>query len=86
MKKLMLVGAIASLVIVGSAAGWAHEYDKDDSDYPLRYVAYALYPVGQTVEYALLRPVHYMVSQPALSKVFGHEPCEPPGHDYFEFK
>lgn len=54
----------------------AHEYDKDDSDHPLRYVAYALHPIGVAVEYVVLRPTHEMVSQPVLHDIFGHQPFE----------
>lgn len=86
MKKLLIAGAFALALLVVPTAGSAHQYDRDDSDHPLRYVAYVVHPIGIAIEYALLRPIHYMVSQPNMSIIFGHQPCEDEDHDYFEWE
>lgn len=66
-----LVAMALTLVAMPAAA---HDYDRDDSDYPLRYIAYALHPVGIALEYGVTRPIHWLVSQPHLRIVFGHDP------------
>ena len=68
------------------AIGSAHRYDRDMSDYPLRYVAYVVHPIGVAVEYAVLRPIHWIVSKPNFSNWFGHEPKPEVEEDtYFEW-
>lgn len=86
MKKTLLAGAFALALLAMPSLGSAHQYDRDDSDYLPRYVAYAVYPIGIALEYGLLRPIHYMVSQPDLCIIFGHQPCESEDYDYFEWK
>lgn len=83
-KLWAVLFALALLTI--PAGGWAHEYDRDDSDHPLRYVAYVLHPVGIAAEYAVLRPIHWLVSRPNMDIIFGHEPTEKPNYDYFKWE
>ena len=52
----------------------AHDYDRGNSDHPLRYVTYLVYPVGMALEYSITRPIHYLVSQPYWRYVLGHAP------------
>ena len=66
-------GKFRSFLLASLKNFLAHDYDRDDSDYPLRYVAYLVHPVGIAVEYAVLRPIHWLVSRPNLNIVFGHE-------------
>lgn len=73
----------AFLTLVGAPV-FAHDYDSDDSDYPLRYAAYVVHPVGIAAEYLVLRPIHWIVSRPNLCVIFGHDPR--PGDKYFEWK
>jgi hypothetical protein len=87
MKKTLFTALFAAMLLALPTAGQAHVYDRDDSDYPLRYIAYALYPVGLAVEYAVLRPIHWVVSQPNLDKFFGHDPRrEEEAGTYFEWE
>lgn len=74
MKKTLLAAAFAISLLALPAVSHAHVYDRDDSDYPLRYIAYALHPIGVAAEYGVLRPIHWVVSQPVLSCIFGHTP------------
>ena len=85
MKKLF--AALLLTVLIGgfAPAANAHEYDRDDDDMWLRYVAYAVHPVGVAVEYVALRPIHWVVSRPCLNVVFGHERTEDCNYNYFEF-
>lgn len=86
MKKFAFAALFAATLLLAPSTAQAHEYDRDDSDYPLRYVAYVFYPVGMAVEYAVLRPIHWLVSQPHADIAFGHEPREPEDHNYMEWE
>lgn len=86
MKKALALILFGLALALSSQSASAHEYDRGDSDHPLRYVAYALHPIGMFGEYAICRPIHYVVSQPTLCIIFGHEPREEPGHNYMELK
>ena len=81
MKKKVYALMLALALLALPALSQAHSYDRDDSDYPLRYVAYALNPIGIAVEYGVLRPIHWIVSRPVADVIFGHEPRE--GDEYF---
>ncbi len=76
--------AVALAALPGTAQ--AHVYDRDDSDHPLRVVSYVVHPVGMAVEYAVLRPIHWLVSRPTVAPVFGHRPRpEVEECTYFEY-
>lgn len=83
MKKLLVIALLAGALMLAPGSASAHEYDRDDTDYPLRIVAYVLHPIGMAVEYAVLRPIHYLVSMPTSSIVFGHDVTESEDYDYF---
>jgi hypothetical protein len=74
----------AVMVAVVSPQAGADSYSRGNSDHPLRYVAYALHPLGIAVEYAVLRPVHWLVSRRHLDVVFGHDPT--PTDTYFVWR
>jgi hypothetical protein len=41
---------------------------------PLRLAYYLIYPVGFTAEWLIMRPLHYLISRPYLSHLFGYQP------------
>ncbi len=86
MKRMLFAAIFAAALLATPMGVGAHEYDRDDSDYPLRYVAYVLHPFGIAVEYALLRPLPWVVSRPNLDIIFGHEPTASENPNYFEWK
>jgi hypothetical protein len=53
-------------------SGYYDGYD-DSQAHPLRILAYAVHPVGYAFEWLLTRPIHAIVSQPELHRVFGHQ-------------
>jgi len=53
-------------------SGYYDGYD-DSQAHPLQILAYAIHPVGYAFEWLLTRPIHAIVSQPELHRVFGHE-------------
>lgn len=87
MKKTLIATLFALALTALPTVSQAHVYDRENSDYPLRYVAYALYPIGMAVEYGILRPIHWIVSRPNLDILFGHEPNrEEEEGTYFEWE
>jgi|SRR5581483_11175561 len=63
----------AAEVGCGSSSGYYDGYD-DSQAHPLRLAAYALHPVGYALEWLVTRPIHAVVSQPELERIFGHKP------------
>ena len=51
----------------------ADEYDEDSAGHPLRLIAYVLHPVGVAIDYLIMRPAHWLVSQEPMKTVFGHK-------------
>ena len=84
LRTRLLIAAVVIGMGISSLAS-AHPYDRDDSDYPLRYMAYPLHALGMAIEYGFLRPIHWFVSHETPGIIFGHEtgPREEP---YFEWK
>jgi len=74
------LAALALLMCLGSFAGRASadEYDARRAGHPLRLAAYLLHPVGVALDWLIFRPAHYVVSQPVLSTIFGHDVNEEP--------
>jgi len=60
----------------------AHDAYDDSESHPLRLAAYALHPVGFALEWLFTRPLHFVVSNPGLDRVFGHVPHESPFGGY----
>jgi hypothetical protein len=85
MKRLILTAAIAGVLAAGGVAR-AHDAYDDSESYPLRLAAYALHPVGWTLEWLFMRPLHFFVSQPGMEPIFGHVPHESPFGDYRPYK
>jgi hypothetical protein len=85
MKRFVLTAAVASVLALGGVAR-AHDAYDDSESYPLRLAAYALHPVGWAAEWLVMRPIHFVVSQPRLEPIFGHVPHESPFGDYRAYK
>jgi hypothetical protein len=76
--KQRVVGLLAALLVamifaVASPVR-AHDFNRGNSDYPLRVIAYALHPLGIGLEYGIMRPIHQLVSLPHARILFGHAP------------
>lgn len=69
---------VCLVLAIGSGPAFAHEYDRDDSDYWLRYLAYAVHPVGVALEYTITRPIHNLVMKPKVGWIAGHDNYIPP--------
>lgn len=69
LRAAALAGALA-LPLAGAAQ--ADSYEPERAGHPLRIVAYALHPVGVTLDYLVMRPAHWLVSHEPLRTFFGH--------------
>jgi hypothetical protein len=77
--KRTLLGVGLAVWLIGVAAPvHAHDAYDDSQSHPLQLAAYALNPVGVAIEWVFTRPIHFLVSQPKLERVFGHVPHESP--------
>lgn len=68
----------AALVLASASPAAADEYDARRAGHPLRVVAYGVHPIGVALDWLLFRPAHWVVSQPVLSHIFGHDVDEEP--------
>lgn len=75
--KSMITVGLGVLLLTGSAQAYYDDYDDYTDSHPLRLIAYALHPIGYTIEWLVLRPLHAVVSQPELHPIFGTDPYGP---------
>ena len=84
MKRLVAAALIALTVALSAPAavvradqqqevGDMDRYEDAFSN-PLRLAYYVIYPIGFTTEWLIMRPLHYLISRPYLSRVFGYTP------------
>ena len=78
MTRFLLSVALATTLIGAPVTARAHDAYDDSESHPLRLAAYAVHPVGFALEWLLMRPIHFVVSNPGLDRVFGHVPHENP--------
>ncbi len=82
MKHLLMTLVVAAGLLAVPATGRAHDAYDDSQSNPIRLIAYAVNPVGYALEWLVMRPIHFAVSQPSTERVFGHTPHETPFGDY----
>jgi len=71
--KTLTMAGVATLLCSTTAPAYFDDYD-DSQSHPLQIAAYAVYPIGYTLEWLVARPIHALVSQPELEPIFGHRP------------
>jgi hypothetical protein len=77
---------VAAGVMLVPATGRAHDAYDDSQSHPMRLLAYAVNPIGFAIEWTVMRPIHFVVSQPSTERVFGHTPHESPFGDYESYQ
>lgn len=82
MTRALLVVVLAVSLLGGAVPAGAHDAYDDSQSHPLRLAAYAVHPVGFAAEWLIMRPIHFLVSQPKLEPVFGHTPHYSPFGSY----
>jgi hypothetical protein len=80
-KNLLMVG-LGILLLAGSARAGYDDYDDYTDSHPLRLIAYVFHPIGYTIEWLALRPIHALATQPELQPIFGTDPYGPVFRDY----
>lgn len=74
-RNIVMVG-VAMVFLAGPSLAYYDEYDDYSGSHPLRIAAYAIHPIGYSLQWLLFRPVHALVSQPELQPIFGYKPPE----------
>ena len=85
MKTKALVAGIALAIMTVASVATADRYTRATNDNPLRIVRYVVHPVGMALEYTVMRPIHWVVSQPNLDVLFGHKATTIEDNKYFEW-
>lgn len=84
MKALALALLLGLAVVARPAA--AHDAYDDSESHPLRVAAYVAHPVGWALEWLIARPLHFVVSEPQMEPIFGHESHENPYGNYRPYR
>jgi hypothetical protein len=86
MRRFLVVATLAVMLAGAAAPALAHDSYDDTQSHPLRIAAYGLNPIGWALEWLALRPMHFVVSNPQLERIFGHTPHEDPFGDYHTYQ
>lgn len=78
MRNFLLALAVVGLIGAMPCGAWAHDAYDDSQSHPLQLIAYLVHPVGYAAEWLVARPIHFLVSEPQLERIFGHRPHENP--------
>jgi hypothetical protein len=92
MKRLVAAALFATTLVLSSPVivrafeqpqeiGELDQYEDAFSN-PLRLAYYVLHPVGFTAEWLVMRPLHFLMSRPYLSRFFGYTPIGEEGSYY----
>lgn len=89
MKRFLATAMLATMLALSAPiavraaepqqSGEMDQYEDAFSN-PLRLAYYALYPVGFTIEWLVMRPLHYLISRPYLDHLFGYTPIGEEGN------
>lgn len=71
LRPLLLAFCVVAVTTFSTPAD-ADRHNPKRGGHPLRFIAYALHPVGYFLDTVLVRPAHWMVSRPSLAPIFGH--------------
>jgi hypothetical protein len=72
-RKMLTALALASVFMIPGSAR-AHDAYSDAESNPLKIASYPVAAAGFAIEWIFARPVHFIVSQPSLQRVFNYEP------------
>jgi len=85
MKRKLGVALAAAAVIVCAIPAFAHRYDRQNDGHPLQIVGWVVHPVGVALEYAIVRPMHRLVSSDDADIWFGHQAKPSDDGTYYEW-
>ena len=73
MRQLLTALALASTLAIPLSAR-AHDAYSDAESNPLKIASYPVAAAGFALEWVFTRPIHFLVSQPGLQRVFNYKP------------
>jgi hypothetical protein len=74
-RSITCLTLVAVLALYGSALAFPKDEYDDSESHPLRLAAYIINPLGVGLEYAIFRPIHWLVSLNETTElIFGHRP------------
>jgi hypothetical protein len=74
-RSITCLTLVAVLALYGSALAFPKDEYDDSESHPLRVAAYIINPLGVGLEYAIFRPIHWLVSLNETTElIFGHRP------------
>ncbi len=82
MKRLLIGLALVVGMTCAGGVARAHDAYNDRDSHPLLLASYPVHFVGWSLEWLVMRPIHFFVSQPKLDKMFGSGAGEDPFGDY----
>ena len=74
MRQLLTACSLVAALTVSGGVARAHDAYSDAEAQPLKIMSYPVAAAGFVVEWMVTRPIHFLVSQPTLQKVFNYEP------------
>ncbi len=74
MRQLFAALALVTAMTLSGGRAQAHDAYSDAESHPLKLISYPVAAAGFAIEWLLTRPVHFIVSQPTLQRVFNYEP------------
>ena len=73
MRQLLTALALVSALAIPLTAR-AHDAYSDAESNPLKIASYPVAAAGFALEWLFTRPIHFLVSQPGLQRVFNYKP------------
>jgi len=73
-RQLLTACSLVAALTVSGGVARAHDAYSDAEAQPLKIMSYPVAVAGFVAEWLVTRPVHFLVSQPTLQRVFNYEP------------
>ena len=70
---ILLAVSFAGGIFGSVQTGEAADYDPQEAGHPLKILAYAVFPIGTFMDYALMRPAFWLVQKEPLRTIFGFD-------------
>jgi len=72
-RRIVALALAISIGLAAASPAFADRYDKRRAGFPLRIVAYVVYPIGALLDVLIMRPAHWLGSQEPFKSAVGHE-------------
>lgn len=73
MRRFALLCALALSLAVGAAPARADDHRPDRTGHPLKIIATLLHPIGVVIDYAIMRPAHWLGHHEPFKTLTGHD-------------